>query len=159
MPRRLTSVLFVLTLGVSCGGNPDRPTPNPSATVAIQTVRYERAYPFDPAATGFMTLSIEHKIPGDKQGRSEIHFCFLKPIGDGTFGCLDVESPGGRFTAVPVGTENHVFVSDPAMPGIHRRVAARIWINGQLVTRITRYQGEDEVGHFTYPLFDRTTFK
>ena len=159
MIRPLTIVVLVMTLGVSCGGNPDRPTPNPSATVAIKAVRYERAYPFDPSATGYLTLSIGHKIPGDKQGRSEYPFCFLKPVGDGTFGCLDLESQGSPFTSVPVITENSVWVSDPAMPGVNRRVAARIWVNGQLITRITRYKGDDELGFFTYPLFDRTTFK
>jgi hypothetical protein len=154
-------VVFSLAVALAGACGPNSPTPITTVTVPILTVRYERDRPFDPSATGFMTLQIFHKTPGDEHRRTATPFCFLKPVGDGTFGCLDRESAGSVFTFVPVGLENTVSVSDPAMQGgdLSRSVATRIWINGQLITRITRHPDGDEYGSFVYSPFNRTTFR
>jgi hypothetical protein len=120
------------------------------------TIRYERDHSSDPSLTGYLTLTIIHKIPGDDGGRSMTPLCFLRPVGDGTFGCLDTESQGVPFTRVPVGTEATVHLSDYTIL-LPRTVGSRIWINGQLVTGV-QVAGEYESGHFLFPPF-RTAFR
>ena len=121
-----------------------------SAFVPITLVRYERDRPFDPSATGFMTLSIAYKIPGDAEHRGRVALCFLTPVEGGQFVC---DRGGGWIAEPPRGSESSIWVNDPAMSVPFGTVASRIWVNGQLVTRIQHERDGQERGLFTYPIF------
>ena len=108
-------------------------TTQPSSSVMIVKIRYERIYSITAASTARMRIDVS--VPSSKR----IPFCFPDDTGNNSFVCSALN------LMADAGEECWVMVDDPA---VGRGVATRVFINDQLVSRVEQQSNGNEFGRF-----------
>ena len=128
----------IMLAGSACSSNGPTPVGYPMSLI------YERVYPADTAVTRPTVMALFIPRPGDSQQRSEARGCVLQPEGSNRFNCALA-----NIYEIPLGLDVAVEVSDEALLDREiKSVATRVYVNGNVVTRVERFANGAEVGRF-----------
>jgi hypothetical protein len=119
------------------------PTKPDDIAAIITSVQYVRTRPVTNDAAPAPSLFIARRILGDSLNRTTETFCLLRPMNTTTFVC---DHPLSR--AIPLEQETRAWVFDDAVGRRGSGIARDIYINGELLRRVTVDSGGAEIALF-----------